>query len=206
MRDFSVLIVASALAGHLEWMLWLAAVGAHVFWIGFLGLQLYMFRTTHMRKLLKIALVVAALAWAGLVLVQADLPAAWHVLTGATSAGARWAILCGFLVPSAVSCWLDAHGWLAAFGGRKPGVGFGRLLSIRVAGEAVNQATPLLSLGGEPVKAMLLSANGGYSPETTTGLADSGASVAGSRFVIDPWADPLRRHGAVLDAAAGCPG
>lgn len=43
-RDFSVLIAAAALCGHLEWMLWMAAVGAHVFWIGFLLLQLWMFR------------------------------------------------------------------------------------------------------------------------------------------------------------------
>jgi phosphatidylserine synthase len=43
-RDFSVLVVAAALLGRLEWMLWLAAAGAHVFWIGFLGFQLYFFR------------------------------------------------------------------------------------------------------------------------------------------------------------------
>jgi len=32
-RDFSVLIVASALIGQLEWFLWGAAIGAHVFWL-----------------------------------------------------------------------------------------------------------------------------------------------------------------------------
>ena len=32
-RDFSVLIVAGALIGRLEWFLWGAAVGAHVFWL-----------------------------------------------------------------------------------------------------------------------------------------------------------------------------
>jgi phosphatidylglycerophosphate synthase len=32
-RDFSVLILASALAGRLTWFLWGAAVGAHVFWL-----------------------------------------------------------------------------------------------------------------------------------------------------------------------------
>jgi phosphatidylglycerophosphate synthase len=32
-RDFSVLIVASALTGHLGWFLWGAAIGAHVFWL-----------------------------------------------------------------------------------------------------------------------------------------------------------------------------
>lgn len=43
-RDFSVLIMGAALLGHPEWMLWLAAVGAHLFWLGFLGVQIYFFR------------------------------------------------------------------------------------------------------------------------------------------------------------------
>jgi phosphatidylglycerophosphate synthase len=33
-RDFSVLLLALALADRLEWFLWLAAVGSHLFWIG----------------------------------------------------------------------------------------------------------------------------------------------------------------------------
>jgi hypothetical protein len=32
-RDFSVLIVASALTGQLGWFLWGAAIGAQVFWL-----------------------------------------------------------------------------------------------------------------------------------------------------------------------------
>lgn len=39
-RDFSVLVLALALAGRLEWFLWLAAAGAHAFWVAALGLQL----------------------------------------------------------------------------------------------------------------------------------------------------------------------
>lgn len=39
-RDFSVLVLALALAGRLEWFLWLAAVGAHAFWVLALGLQI----------------------------------------------------------------------------------------------------------------------------------------------------------------------
>jgi phosphatidylglycerophosphate synthase len=37
-RDYSVLIVATALLGHLQWFLWGAAVGAHVFWLVLLWL------------------------------------------------------------------------------------------------------------------------------------------------------------------------
>jgi phosphatidylglycerophosphate synthase len=39
-RDFSVLLLALALANRLEWFLWLAAVGVHVFWLLTLALQL----------------------------------------------------------------------------------------------------------------------------------------------------------------------
>jgi phosphatidylglycerophosphate synthase len=39
-RDFSVLLLALALANRLEWFLWLAAVGVHVFWLLALSLQL----------------------------------------------------------------------------------------------------------------------------------------------------------------------
>ncbi len=54
----------------------------------------------------------------------------------------------------------------------------GFLKSLRqTAGEAVNQATPLLSLGGEPVKAVLVAA------ETDAGQ-ESAASVAAARFVM----------------------
>jgi phosphatidylglycerophosphate synthase len=34
-RDYSILIILSALAGQLSWFLWGAAIGAHVFWIFF---------------------------------------------------------------------------------------------------------------------------------------------------------------------------
>ena len=32
-RDFSIVVVASALAGKLHWFLWGAALGAHMFWM-----------------------------------------------------------------------------------------------------------------------------------------------------------------------------
>jgi hypothetical protein len=32
-RDYSLLIIASAVAGQLSWFLWGAAVGSHVFWM-----------------------------------------------------------------------------------------------------------------------------------------------------------------------------
>ena len=51
----------------------------------------------------------------------------------------------------------DARGWARVLGpsGRSPGMA-GRLIWATVAGEAVNNATPLMNLGGEPVKGLLL--------------------------------------------------
>jgi phosphatidylglycerophosphate synthase len=38
-RDFSVLLLALALIGRLEWFLWLAGIGVHVFWLVALAVQ-----------------------------------------------------------------------------------------------------------------------------------------------------------------------
>lgn len=38
-RDFSVLVLALAIADRLPWFLWMAGIGSHVFWIGLLVLQ-----------------------------------------------------------------------------------------------------------------------------------------------------------------------
>jgi len=46
-RDFSVLVVACALTGRLEWFAWLAAIGSHVFWIVFAAIQWSMLRRTN---------------------------------------------------------------------------------------------------------------------------------------------------------------
>ena len=39
-RDFSVLLILFAVGGVLDWFLWLAAIGSHVFWIVALALQI----------------------------------------------------------------------------------------------------------------------------------------------------------------------
>jgi phosphatidylglycerophosphate synthase len=46
-RDFSVLVVACALTGHLEWFAWLAGIGSHLFWVTFTVIQLSMLRTVN---------------------------------------------------------------------------------------------------------------------------------------------------------------
>ena len=61
------------------------------------------------------------------------------------------------LVPSVVSYALDALGWRYTLGRHAGKIRFDRLFMTRMAGEAVNFTTPGLYLGGEPMKAYLLS-------------------------------------------------
>jgi phosphatidylglycerophosphate synthase len=49
-RDFSVLVVACALAGRLDWFAWLAAIGSHVFWIVFGAIQWSMLRVRNAKS------------------------------------------------------------------------------------------------------------------------------------------------------------
>ena len=61
------------------------------------------------------------------------------------------------LLPSVAMYVLEALGWRATLGRHAPKVPFDRLFLIRMAGEAVNFTTPAAYLGGEPMKAYLLS-------------------------------------------------
>jgi len=73
---------------------------------------------------------------------------------------------------------LDTWGWRLVFARAQPPVGFWRLFSMRMGGEAVNKITPLASMGGEPLKAYLLTARGGAAP------ADALSSVAVAKNVM----------------------
>ena len=59
----------------------------------------------------------------------------------------------------------------------QPRVAFGRLFCLRMAGESVNKVTPLASMGGEPLKALLLTRTGST-------LKDAAACVAISKNSI----------------------
>ena len=130
-----------------------------------------------MRHLVKWLILAESLVWAAAVLIQADLPGAWHDVVLTTSPLQRGLLAILFLIPAGLACWVETHGWIATFGARRPGISFSRLFCIRLAGEAVNQATPFMSLGGEPVKAMLVAAE-------TEAIQESAASVAAARFVM----------------------
>src|SRR5919198_518997 len=130
-----------------------------------------------MRRWLELGILLGGGAWAVAVAIEADLPGAWRALMHATSGGERAWLFVLFLVPSALGYVLDACAWRASFGGKPPAVAFGALFGIRLAGEAVNQGAPLLSLGGEPVEMLLLGGPGGS-------REDGAASVIAARFIL----------------------
>ena len=63
---------------------------------------------------------------------------------------------CMILVPFLVVYLLDTYGWSLTLGQWASRVGFVRLFMVRTAGEAINATTPTAMLGGEPMKAYLL--------------------------------------------------
>jgi len=63
---------------------------------------------------------------------------------------------CVILTPLLVVYLLDAYGWFLTLGPWARRVGYIRLFMVRMAGEAINVTTPTAMLGGEPVKAYLL--------------------------------------------------
>ena len=60
------------------------------------------------------------------------------------------------LIPSVIMYVVEAYGWKVTLGPSAKEIPFWRLLAIKTAGEVVNMTTPAGYLGGEPLKAYLL--------------------------------------------------
>ena len=60
------------------------------------------------------------------------------------------------LIPSVIMYVVEAYGWKATLGLSAKDIPFWRVLAIKTAGEVVNMTTPAGYLGGEPLKAYLL--------------------------------------------------
>ena len=87
----------------------------------------------------------------------------WHIGIGriydaVTQLGPAAMVL--VLLPSLLMYVLEAYGWRVTLGAWANGVPFWRILAIRTAGEVVNMTTPTAYVGGEPLKAYLLSRQG----------------------------------------------
>ncbi len=61
------------------------------------------------------------------------------------------------LLPSLLMYAIEAYGWRVTLVNHAQAVSFARLFAIRTAGEVVNMTTPTAYMGGEPMKAFLLS-------------------------------------------------
>lgn len=81
------------------------------------------------------------------------------------------------MVPYALVYVFDGMGWYHAFGARKPPIALHRLFTLRMAGESLNNITPLGYVGGEPAKALLLQRAG-------VPFADALASVVIGKTVM----------------------
>jgi len=64
--------------------------------------------------------------------------------------------LLGILIPSIVMYTVEAYGWKVTLGPSAKDIPFWRVLAIKTAGEVVNLTTPAGYIGGEPLKAYLL--------------------------------------------------
>lgn len=107
------------------------------------------------------------------ILAQADLPAVW-----AQVRGLRWGFAFIFLY-YAVIFGLDTLGWKFALSRQaQRKVRWDELFRTRLAGEAFNYVTPTGYIGGEPVKAMLLSRRHGIP------MADGMASVVVAKTTL----------------------
>ena len=60
------------------------------------------------------------------------------------------------LIPSTIMYAVEAYGWKVTLGPSAKGMPFWRVLAIKTAGEVVNLTTPAGYIGGEPLKAYLL--------------------------------------------------
>ena len=104
----------------------------------------------------------------------------WHigpVRIVDTVAGLGPIALFVILLPSLLMYILEALGWRLTLAEHAAKLSFGRLLAIRTAGEVVNMTTPAAYVGGEPLKAYMLTPQG-------IPLVDGLASVVVAKTVM----------------------
>jgi uncharacterized protein (TIRG00374 family) len=84
----------------------------------------------------------------------------WHVGPGriVDTIGTLGPVTVGLiLLPSVLMYVIEAYGWRVTLVNHAKALSFAELLAIRTAGEVVNMTTPTAYMGGEPLKAFLLS-------------------------------------------------
>ena len=124
-------------------------------------------------RILRIVYLVAGLGLFAAVLIGVDLASAGEWLGRMGFAGVASVIAVYALVFTCDS----AAWWLILAGERLKGVWLGRLWLVRLVGEAFNAIIPAASLGGEPVKALLLKKRHGF------GYGEAAASLVMAKTI-----------------------
>lgn len=119
-------------------------------------------------KLLLLLIAVVSLGWMFQVVGWSE------ILRHLQLVGWYWPLI---LLPYFLVNLFDAASWYCCFERFPPGVTVRYLFFNRLAGEAVNVLTPMASLGGEPVKAMMLQKRG-------LALTDATASLVISKGIL----------------------
>ena len=98
---------------------------------------------------LRLLLVLAGIVVVGYLVVRVGPAAVWSVFRDLS-----WRLVLVLVFPTCLIVVADTLGWRFTF--LTPPRSFGRLVGVRLTGEAVNQITPTASVGGDLVKALLL--------------------------------------------------
>lgn len=122
-------------------------------------------------KLIKITLLVTGLLFTGWLVSQTGLDVIWQELV---SLGPWWVL---FLLPYMGVYFFDALGWKYSFL-KETRVPYWLLFKARLAGESINYTTPTAYVGGEPVKAYILS------KKEAAPMPDGLASVVIGKFLM----------------------
>ena len=93
-----------------------------------------------------------------------------------------WRLLLVLVFPTCVAVIVDTLAWRFTF--RSPPRPFGRLVGVRLAGEAVNLVTPTAAVGGDLVKAYLLRPGVALRDSLASVIADKTASVVSQVFLL----------------------
>jgi len=93
-----------------------------------------------------------------------------------------WRVVGVLFVPFVVAVALDTVGWAVLLPGIR--VGWAALAGARLAGEAVNLATPTASVGGEPLKAFLVRDRVGLDTGLASVVVDKTTMVVGQALLL----------------------
>ena len=101
----------------------------------------------------------------------------WHAFRGLS-----WRLLLVLIFPTCLAVITDTLGWRFTF--LRPPRGFGRLMAVRLAGEAVNLVTPTAAVGGDLLKAYLLRPEVALREGLASVIADKTTSVVSQVLLL----------------------